>query len=172
MATRAKASTNSNTNEAAAVTIDPADIQSHPQSGEVLDDSTEQTVLPEQEETKTPETAVDTSTDAFESEAVTTDCLDLEGSTESPATTVVVPTPLSRQEAIARINSVNHDVIEVLLPLLSAGGATQKQLAALITRQLGLSESETAALLSHVKQLLETKKQAEGSLIRSLIAEA
>ena len=84
---------------------------------------------------------------------------------------VGTPTHLSKQEAIAQVNTANHDLVTLLEPLLTSA-ITQKRLAALMVSQIGLSEAEGDAWLAFVKQFLETKRKASQSLVRSLIDQA
>lgn len=85
--------------------------------------------------------------------------------------TTTAPTHLGKQEAIARVNTANHDLVTLLEPLLTTA-VTQKRLAALMVSQIGLSEAEGDTWVFHVKQLLEAKRQAAQSLVRSLIDQA
>lgn len=93
-----------------------------------------------------------------------------DSSTAEVSAVLFVPTALlSQQDAIALLNAANHDLVELLEPLLNAD-PMQKQLEKLVAKKAGLTETEAAAWSQSVRQLLEDKKRASQSLIRSLIA--
>jgi|GEM_PF-7099208 len=169
MAVRAKATTNGSKAEQSLET--EAQTEAGTEVGTTETDGSEgEPEAAELEATDSPAVGNDeTETTAAEVEPEDTETSTTEATVVAPALTT--PTPLSQQEAIAQVSTANHDLVTLLEPLLTSA-VTQKRLAELMVRQIGLSNAEGEAWLLHVKRLLETKRKASQSLVRSLIDQA
>lgn len=146
--------------EAEASTLELAAPQvTEPQADEQTDETTAQAAA------LTGDAETDFESDDFGANEAVGD-----SSTAEVSAMLFVPTALlSQQDAIALLNAANHDLVGLLEPLLNAD-PMQKQLEKLVAKKAGLTETAAAAWSQSVRQLLEDKKRASQSLIRSLIA--